>query len=254
MKRGLFVTSALAAILLSASAHAADIKVISAGAVRALVASMIDGYAHDSGNKVDITVGTTGQLRDTIQSGKPADLVIVSAPLMAELEKTGKLTPGSRVDLGRIGIGVVVRADATPPDVSTSEALKKALIEAKSVSYTGPAEGGTSGIHVMKVLDTFGITDMVEKKAVHAKGGKEAVEAVANGEADMAITLISEIAPIKGAKLAAPLPESLQLWTVYSSAIPANSTDPAAARGFVTALTSPAMNPRWKAAGFEPAQ
>src|SRR5258708_3474122 len=98
----------LAVALFAAPAGAAEITVLSAGAVRALVEAMIDDYSRQTGQKFDITVGTTGQLRTAIESGKPADLVIVSAPLMQELEKTGKLTPGSRVDLGSLGIGVVI--------------------------------------------------------------------------------------------------------------------------------------------------
>jgi molybdate transport system substrate-binding protein len=239
-------------VLLAMPAGAADLKVISAGAVRGLIAQIIDDYSRQTGQKFDITVGTTGQLRTAIESGKPADLVIVSAPLMQELEKTGKLTPGSRVDLGSLGIGVVIRDGAPTPDVSTPEAFKKTLIDARSVIYTGPAEGGTSGIHVQNLLTRFGITDVIEKKALHANGGRDAVEKVARGEAEIGITLISEVGPVKGAKLAAPLPEALQLWTVYASAIPASSTDPAAARAFVAALTAPAMVERWKAAGFAP--
>jgi molybdate transport system substrate-binding protein len=103
----------------------------------------------------------------------------------------------------------------------------------------------------MDLLKRFGITDIVEKKAVHANGGRDAVEKVAQGAAEIGITLISEIIPVKGAKLAGPLPEELQLWTVYAAAIPASSTEPAVARAFIATLTSPAMAGRWTAAGFE---
>src|SRR6266481_313541 len=100
-------------------------------AVRCLIAQIIDDYSRQTGQKFDFTIGTTGQLRNIIASGQPADLIIVSTPLMGELEKTGQLTPGSRADLGRVGIGVVIRDGAAVPDVSTPEALKKALIEAR---------------------------------------------------------------------------------------------------------------------------
>src|SRR6185503_17360362 len=103
---------AAAAILLAGEAHAADVKVIAAGAVRGLIGQIIDDYSKQSGQKFDFTIGTTGQLRKVIASGQPADLIICSAPLMAELEKVGKFTPGSRTDLGRVGIGVVVRDGA----------------------------------------------------------------------------------------------------------------------------------------------
>ena len=243
---------AVTAALSAAQANAAELKVISAGAVRSVIGGMIEDYARTTGHKFNFTVGPTGQLRSVIASGEPADLIIVSAPLMAELEKTGKLTPGSRVDLGRIGLGVVIRDGAPAPNLATPEAFKQALINAKSIAYTDPARGGTSYLHLIKIAEQFGIADAVTKKGVHATGGNDAVAKVAEGKAEIAIVLISEI-HTKGAKLAAPLPEALQLWTVYSAAIPASSTDPANARAFVAALAGPAMREKWKAAGWEPA-
>src|SRR5260370_11255968 len=115
-------------VLGATPAAAADLKVISAGAVRGLIAQIIDDYSRQTGQKFDFTIGTTGQLRNIIASGQHADLIIVSAPLMGALETTGKLTPGSRAELGRVGIGVAIREGATPPDVSTPEALEQALL------------------------------------------------------------------------------------------------------------------------------
>ena len=236
--------------LLVSPAGAADLKVISAGAVRALIAGMIEEYSKQTGHKFDFTVGTTGQLRDAIASGQHADLIITSAPLMGEIEKTGKLLPGSRTDLGRVGMGVVVREGAPVPDLSTPEALKQLLINAKSIAYTDPKLRGTSVIQLMKIADSFGITDIVTKKGVLASGGDDAAEKVAHGQAEIAVIIISEIA--KGTKLAAMLPGDTQLWTVYASAVPASSKEPAHARAFINALTSPAMAPRWTTGGFEP--
>jgi molybdate transport system substrate-binding protein len=235
-----------------APAAAADLKVISAGAVRGLIAEIIDDYSHQTGQKFDFTIGTTGQLRNIIASGQHADLIIVSAPLMGELEKTGKLTPGSRAELGRVGIGVTIRDGATPPDVSTPDALKKALVEARSVAYTNPAEGGTSGIYFASVAERFGIGDEIKKKAVLTRGGREAAIAVAEGRAELAIVFISEAVAVKGVRLAGPLPPALQDYSAYAAAIPSSSTDPAAARAFIAALTSSAMAERWRSNGFEP--
>jgi molybdate transport system substrate-binding protein len=250
MKRVIALVAA--SIAFAAPSSAAEIKVISAGAVRSVIAGMIADYRTRSGDTFDFTVGTTGELRDVIASGKPADLLITSAPLMADLEKTGKLTPGSRTDLGRVGIGVAIREGAAAPDFSTPDAFRKTLLDARSVAYTAPELGGTSGVHLLALLKQLGIYDAVAKKAVHAKGGIDISEKVARGEAEIGVTLISEIVPVKGARMAGPLPESLQLWTVYASAIPASSTQPAAARAFVSALTSPAMAARWTAGGFQP--
>jgi molybdate transport system substrate-binding protein len=249
--RLLLMVGALAA-LAAAPAGAADVKVIAAGAVRGLIAQIIDDYSRQTGQKFDFTIGTTGQLRNIIGSGQHADLIIVSVPLMGELEKTGKLTPGTRAELGRVGIGVVVREGTPVPDVSTSEKLKDALAAARSIAYTNPAEGGTSGIHFTKVANDFGIGEAVAKKAVLTKGGREAAIEVAEGRAELAIVFISEAMAIKGVKLAGLLPPAQQDYSAYATAIPASSTDPAAARAFIAALTSPAMAERWRANGFEP--
>jgi hypothetical protein len=151
-----------------ATADAAELKVISAGAVRSVIAGMIDDYARRTGVKFDFTVGPTGRLRVVIASGEPADLIIASAPLMDELQKTGKMTPGSRTDLGRVGLGVVVRDGAPVPDLSTPEAFKQALVSARSIAYTNPALGGTSVLHLMALAERFGI-----KEIVIAKGARD---------------------------------------------------------------------------------
>jgi molybdate transport system substrate-binding protein len=235
---------------LTSPVGAAEIKVISAGAVRTIINGMIQDYSKQTGHKFDFTVGTTGQLRNAIASGQHADLIITSAPLMAELEPTGKLVAGSRTDLGRVGMGVIVREGAPAPEIPTPEALKQVLINAKSIAYTDPKLGGTSVIQLMKVADRLGITDIVTKKGVLATGGEDAAEKVAHGQAEIAVVIISEVVP--GTKLAAMLPGDTQLWTIYTSAIPMSSKEPAHARAFINALTSPAMARRWRDGNFEP--
>jgi molybdate transport system substrate-binding protein len=249
------VAAAIAALCLaiaSTPAFAAELKVISAGAVRGLIAEIIDDYSHQTGQKFDFTIGTTGQLRAIIASGQHADLIIVATPLMAELEKTGKLTPGSRADLGRVGIGVAVREGAAVPDVTTPEAFKEALIAARTVAYTNPAEGGTSGIYFSELSERMGIGEPIKQKAVLTRGGREAAIEVVEGRAEMAIIYVSEAIAVKGVKVAGLLPDALQDYSTYAAAIPASSTDPAAARAFVAALASPAMAQRWRANGFDP--
>ncbi|HEY2230183.1 MAG TPA: substrate-binding domain-containing protein [Xanthobacteraceae bacterium] len=243
---------AVVAALFAAPAGAADLKVISAGAVRGLIAQIIDDYSHQTGQKFDFTIGTTGQLRSVITSGQHADLIIVAVPLMAELEQTGKLTPGSRAELGRVGIGVAVREGASVPDVATPDAFKQALVAARSVAYTNPAEGGTSGIYFNSLTERLGIADAIKQKALLTKGGREAAVEVAEGRAEMAVIFVSEAIAVKGVKVAGLLPPSLQDYSAYAAAIPASSTDPAAARAFIAALTSAAMAERWRANGFEP--
>jgi molybdate transport system substrate-binding protein len=240
-----------AAATMAVPAGAADIHVIAAGAVRGVIGGMIDDYARESGHKFTFTVGPTGMLRDAIASGKAADLVIVSAPLMADLEKTGRIAPGSRIDLGRVGLGVVIRAGAPVPDVSTPDAVKQALLKAATIAYTDPKLGATSSTHLLKIAEEFGIKDEVVRKAVLATGGNDAAAKVADGQADIAIAPISDI-HAKDARIAGPLPEAIQLWTVYSAAIPVSSAEPGEARAFVAALTAPAMRERWLKAGWQP--
>jgi molybdate transport system substrate-binding protein len=240
------------AALCAAPAAAADLKVISAGAVRGLIAEIIDDYSRETGQKFDFTVGTTGQLRDVISSGQHADLLIVSVPLMEELEKTGKFVAGSRADLGRVGIGVAVREGASTPDVATPDAFRRALVAAKSIAFTDPAAGGTSGIYFTALAERLGIGDAIKKKATLTQGGREAAIEVMEGRAEMAIIYISEGLSLKGVKVAGLLPPALQDYSAYAAAIPVASTDPAAARAFIAALASPAMAERWRANGFDP--
>jgi molybdate transport system substrate-binding protein len=249
-KVALVLAAAIGAAL-AVPAFAAELKVISAGAVRGVVGGMIDEYSLKTGHKFRFTVGPTGLLRTAIESGEPADLIIASAPLMAELEKTGKITPGSRVDIGRVGLGVVVRAGTPRPDIATPEAVKQALTGAKTIAYTDPKLRATSVEHLMKFAEAMGIKDQVAAKGLIATGGNDAAAKVAEGKADIAVVLISDIHH-KDAMLVGPLPEAIQLWTVYAAAIPLSSADPANARAFIAALIGPDMRKRWTDAGFEP--
>jgi molybdate transport system substrate-binding protein len=240
-----------AGVMASASAGAAEINVVAAGAVRGIIGGMIDDYSKQSGLKFNFVVGPTGQLRAALASGKPVDLVIVSAPLMEEMEKAGRITPGSRLDLGRVGLGVVVREGTPSPDISTPEAVKAALLKANTIAYTDPKLGSTSVEQLMKFAESAGIKDEVVRKGLISTGGNDAAAKVADGKADIAIVPITDI-HAKEAKLVGPLPEPIQLWTVYSVAIPNSSADPAAARALVAAMTAPSMHERWIKAGWQP--
>ena len=232
--------------------NAAELKVISAGAVRGVVGGMIDDYSKQTGIKFNFTTGPTGLLRDTIASGAPADLIIASAPLMAELEKTGKIMPGSRVDLGRLGLGVVIRdgaAGARRLDAGGAEAdADQGAIdrphrpEARRHLGDPPDEDrGRLRHHATTCARRASTPPAATTRWPRSPRAKPRSP----------IVLVSEIHD-KGAKLAALLPEPLQLWTVYSAAIPASSTDPKNARAFVDALTGPALRQRWIEAGWEP--
>jgi molybdate transport system substrate-binding protein len=230
-----------------------DIKVMSAGAVQAMVESLGAEFEHVAGHKLNLNFGTAGALRDRLKGGEAADLVILPAAIVEAMEKDGAFVAGSRTDLGRTVTGVAVRADAPAPDISTPEAFKRALLEAASVSYTDPKAGGSSGTFFAGLLDRLGIAEAVNKKAVLGKRGYEVAQLVADGKAEIGTTFISEILTVPGAKVAGPLPGDLHNANTYTAAIPAGSAAREAAFALLRALCDPASRRRWTAAGLEPA-
>jgi molybdate transport system substrate-binding protein len=230
-----------------------DLKVMSAGAVMSMVTALGDEFARATGHKLDLNFGTAGALTERLKAGEKADLVILSASAIETLEKTGMFVTGSRTDLGRTVTGVVVKDGAPLPDISTPEAFKRALLKARTVSYTDPKAGGSSGTAFAAMLDKLGIADAVNKKAVLGKRGHEVATLVAEGKAEIGTTFISEVLPIKGAKVVGPLPGDLHNANTYTAAIPVSSPARDAAAALLRALTDPATGGRWTAAGLEPA-
>lgn len=164
-------------------ADAAEIKVLSAGAVRGIVTSIADLFRRETGHTVTITAGTVGVVRQKLAAGEPADVIIVSDTAIDALTKERVVVEGTRADIARTGMGLGVREGAPKPDISTSDALKHALLAAKSIVYVDPAQGATSGIHFASVLDPLGIAGAVKDKTILWPGGF-AAEAVAKGDAE----------------------------------------------------------------------
>jgi molybdate transport system substrate-binding protein len=231
----------------------ADIKVMSAGAVQSMVTLLGGEFERESGNKLDLVFNTAGSLLARIKGGETADIVVLSQSGIAELEKLGMLVAGTCTDLGRTVTGVVVREGAPIPDISTPEAFKQVLLKARSVAYTDPKAGGSGGIMFAAMLEKLGIADEVNKKAVLGKRGTETAVAVAEGRAEIGITFISEVLPVKGAKVAGPLPGTLNTANTYTAAVHKSSAAPEAATALLRKLTNPADRARWIAAGLEPA-
>ncbi len=226
---------------------------MSAGAVASMVEVLGAEFEKATGHKLDLNFGTAGALRDRLKAGEQADLVILSESAIDALEKTGLFVAGSRTDVGRTVTGVVVRDGAAVPDISTPEAFKQALLTAKSVAYTDPKAGGSGGIMFVALLEKLGLADAVNKKAVLTNRGSQTAQAVADGRAEIGTTFISEILPVKGAKVVGPLPGELHNANTYTAAIPAGSAAREVAAAFLRALTDPATRARWVAAGLEPA-
>ena len=218
-----------------------------------MLTALIAQYEKESGNKVDVTYQTVGQHLALIRDGKEEfDVAVLTPDGIDGLAKERRVVPGTRADLAKVGVGVVVKAGAPLPDISTDDAFKRALLAAKSVAYIDPKAGGSSGIYVAGLLKRLGIADEVNAKAVLVQGGAVA-DHVADGEAEIGVHQISEILPVAGVTLVGPLPADIQNFTVYSAGIGASAKDAAAAKAFVEFLAGSHALPIIKAKGMEPA-
>jgi molybdate transport system substrate-binding protein len=232
-----------------------DIKVISGGAFKQVLNALAAQYEKTSGSKLDLTYRTVGQHLQLIESGEESfDVAVLTPDAIDRLIKDGKVVAGSRADLAKTGVGVVVRAGAPLPDISSVDAFKRTLLAAKSVAYIDPAAGGSSGIYVGKLLERLGIAKDVNAKAKLIHGGAVA-DHIANGEAEIGIHQISEILAVKGAVQVGPLPADIQNFTVYSAGVGTAAKDRAqdAASALVKFLAGSHAGPIIKAKGMEPA-
>jgi molybdate transport system substrate-binding protein len=169
-----------------------------------------------------------------------------------ELVKKGKIAAGSRKNIARVGVGVVVKEGAARPDIATVDAFKRALLAAKSVAYIDPEAGGSSGIYVADLLVKLGIADQIKPKAVLIHGGAVA-EHIAKGEAELGIHQVSEILPVKGITLVGPLPQEIQNYTTYAAGLGADSKVADAAKALIGFLSDPKYAPAIRKTGMEPA-
>jgi len=233
----------------------ANIKVISGGAFKQVLNALAAQYGNASGNTLDLTYRTVGQHLQLIKSGEESfDVAVLTPEAIDGLVKEGKVVAGSRADLAKTGIGVVVKAGAPLPDIGSVDAFKRTLLAAKSVAYIDPAAGGSSGIYVGKLLERLGIAAAVNAKAKLIHGGAVA-DHIADGEAEIGIHQISEILAVKGAVLVGPLPAEIQNFTVYSAGVGTAAKNGAKDRAsaLVKFLAGPHAGPIIKAKGMEPA-
>jgi molybdate transport system substrate-binding protein len=246
----------LAMVLIGAGAArpaaAAEIKVLTAGAFKQVLVALLSDFERTSGHKVVVENDTVGALTKRIEGGETFDLAVLTPAAVDALASKGKLVPGSRANLARVGIGVVVKEGAPKPDIGSLAAFKQVLLAAKSVAYIDPAAGGSSGIYVAGLLDKLGIAAEVKPKAKLIPGGAVA-EHVARGEAELGIHQISEILPVKGVTLVGPLPADIQNYTVYAAALGAQAKESDAAKALLKALSGPAAAEVLKSKGMEPA-
>jgi molybdate transport system substrate-binding protein len=236
--------------LFCASAHAAEVKVLTAGAMKAVVLELVPQFEKETGHKAIIDNDTAGGLARRIQGGEAFDLAVITPGVLNDLAGKGKIVGDSRANVARVGVGVVVKEGAPVPDIGSVDTFKRTLLAAKSVAYIDPASGGSSGIYLTGLFDKLGITADIKPKAKLKQGGYVA-ELIANGEAELGIHQISEILPVKGVKLVGPLPAEIQNYTTYAAAVGADAKQPDAARALIKLLTGPAADSVLKARGME---
>lgn len=239
-------------IAMSQVAAAAEIRVISGGAFKSVLAPMVAEFEKQTGHKVHMTFRTVGQNLKAVEGGEAFDVAVLTPQAIDDLAKAGKVMAGSRADLAKTGIGVVVKEGTPKPDIGSVDAFKRTLLAAKSVAYIDPAAGGSSGIYVGKLLERLGIAKEVNAKAKLIPGGAVA-EHVVKGEAEVGVHQISEILPVQGAVLVGPLPAEIQNYTVYSAGVGAGAKEAGAAQALIKFLTGPAAVPVIRSKGMEPA-
>jgi molybdate transport system substrate-binding protein len=236
------------ALMASAPAGAADVRVLSVGSVQVAAKALAADFNKATGHNVALLVITPSQIPQKLAS-EPFDMLIASVGAMEGHDKAGILRPGSRTGLARVGIGVIVREGATAPDVSTPEGFKRTLLAARSIVHGNPAVPNQSGVVTMRILAKAGILDAVKAKARPADLA-EGLGMVAKGEVELALFNTVELPA--GVRLAGAVPAPLADHTYFETAVLAKGTAPDASQAFIAAMTAPPARKVWEAALLEP--
>lgn len=242
---GCFVAVALAIFAMPAAA--AEVKVLTAGAMKQVVLALQPEF-EKQGHTLVVDNDTAGALRKRIEGGETFDLAVITPGVIDAL--AGKVVPGTKTSLARVAIGVMVPKGAKLPDISSVDAFRRALMEAKTVAYIDPASGGSSGIYLDKLFEKWGIADQIRAKAKLKRGGYVA-DLLVSGDAELGIHQISEIVPVKEVVLVGPLPAEIQNYTTYAGAVSATARDAAAAKAFLDLLAGPSGAAVLKDKGME---
>ena len=227
------------------------LKIMCARSMTTAVNALAGKFTRASGKELDITFATVGALQAKLAAGESADILILGAPAIAKMEQDGAIVPGSRKDIARTSIGIAVRSDAPASDISTAEAFKQVLRAARVIAFSDAAVGGSAGVHLAELWGRIGMADEIKRKAMPQKSGGEVATRVAEGQADIGLTLIAEIVPIPGVRVIGKIPAPLGNDTTYAAGVSSECADQAAAAAFIAALTHPAERGVWTAAGFE---
>jgi len=252
MKMSLLVAAAsilgVAPMLSAAGLHAAELKVLAGGSLRSALTELGPQFERASGHKLAINFDTTPNLIKLATSGDPFDLGVVPIDVFQDAAAKARFTSGPTVEFARVGYGVAVRAGAPKPDVSTLDAFKKTLLEAKSITFV-PASA--AGAYILKMFERLGIDQAMKAKTVAQDQPGQIIQAVIKGDAELAV-FVNNVLTAPGIELAGPFPAEVQQELIFPVAIAAEAKEPAAARAFIDFLTSPAAASIIKAKGMTP--
>jgi molybdate transport system substrate-binding protein len=243
----------VAALLLTGSADAAEVRVMISGGLTAAYNALVPEFERLTGNKVLTAYGpsmgtTVNAIPVRLERGEPADVLIMVGYALSDLAKQGKVISDSRVDLVKSPIGVAVKSGAPKPDISSADAVKHALLAAKSIAYSDSA----SGVYVStEMFGKLGIADAMKDKARKIPATPVG-EIVARGEAELGFQQISEMLPVPGIDIVGQLPPELQKITVFSAGIATGSKEPEAGKALIKFLASPAASAAIVKSGMEP--
>ena len=238
------------------AAEAAEVKVIAGVATRAVMEELGPQFERTTGHKLVVWYGNRGTIRRRLEAGEAFDLIVSGST--DEYIKQGKIAAGTRMEIARVGIGMGVRAGAPKPDISSVDAFKRALLDAKSVTYN--LEGGP-GIHVAKVFERLGIAEQMKGKNIRQQRGERqqqsgqslSLQAVANGEAELVFAFANELLSVRGVEFVGPFPPELQRYTLFTAGVATAAKQPEAAKDLIKFLRSPAAVAVIKEKGMEPA-
>jgi molybdate transport system substrate-binding protein len=234
-------------------AFAADttpVRVLVSNGMKAAMEELQPQCERAIGRPLALQFNSTLSVKKSIEAGEVFDATIITTEAIEDLIKQGKIAAGSRTALARSELGIGIRAGAPKPDIHTPDALKKALREAKSITF--PQDGASRG-YIEKMFERMGIAAEVKPKIILAPGSGPATESVAEGKAALVVTLFSEIVPVHGVEILGPLPGDLQSDIRFSAAISATTKNAEAAKALISFLAGPKAAPMLKAKGLEPA-
>jgi molybdate transport system substrate-binding protein len=250
MRRIFFVVAIVLAIQGRAFSQGDPVRLFASNGVRPAIQALTRPAEGTIARSLAAQFGTTTVLRQKIDAGEPFDVALLTAEAIDAFIKSGKITASSRADVGHVGIGVGVRAGAKKPDIRTAESIKRTLLDAKGISY---AEDGASRPYIEKMFAELGIMDSVKSKLVLKQGSDASMAAVVAGQAELELTLSSEIMQAPGMQLVGPLPDKFQNYVRFAAGVSASSKNAAAANALVKFLTNPKVAPTYKSKGIQTA-